>query len=346
MKICICGETFSGIGGIQRVVALFANELSKKHEVTISSGDTPEKIANMVYKLDESINFVQFPWDERVAFFNKGNYDVMIGVAWWHSLWLAMIAPELKAKTIGWQHNSFEAYFHTPGSYAWKHDELFKKYLSNLDAYVVLNEKTKEKIDTNFGVNSTVIYNPKSYVSKEKSDMRNKVFLAAGRMVYAKGFDTLVDAFRIFSQKNPDWKLLLVGDGQELPAIKDKIKEYGLEKRILTPGKTDDIKKYFLQSSVLLLPSRWEGMPMISLEALEMGCPIIAYDIDAMGPIISDGSNGLIVRENQDANAHAQAMLKIAENQTLRDQMHQAAIQKARQFSVDKIMSEWEELFK
>ena len=140
--------------------------------------------------------------------------------------------------------------------------------------------------------------------------------------------------------------MLLVGDGQELPAIKDKIKEYGLEKRILTPGKTDDIKKYFLQSSVLLLPSRWEGMPMISLEALEMGCPIIAYDIDAMGPIISDGSNGLIVRENQDANAHAQAMLKIAENQTLRDQMHQAAIQKARQFSVDKIMSEWEELFK
>ena len=69
MKICICGETFSGIGGIQRVVALFANELSKKHEVTISSGDTPEKIANMVYKLDESINFVQFPWNERVAYF-------------------------------------------------------------------------------------------------------------------------------------------------------------------------------------------------------------------------------------------------------------------------------------
>ena len=65
-----------------------------------------------------------------------------------------------------------------------------------------------------------------------------------------------------------------------------------------------------------------------------------------MGPIISDGSNGVIVKENQDVNAYAQAMLKIAENQTLRDQMHQAALQKATQFSVDKIMSEWEKILK
>lgn len=87
-----------------------------------------------------------------------------------------------------------------------------------------MNEITKEKIDANFGIDSTVIYNPKSYVSKEKSDMESKVFLAAGRMVYAKGFDTLVEAFRIFAQRNSDWKLLLVGDGEELPTIKNKIK--------------------------------------------------------------------------------------------------------------------------
>lgn len=176
--------------------------------------------------------------------------------------------------------------------------------------------------------------------------MKNKVFLAAGRMIYVKAFDNLVEAFKIFAQKNSDWKLLLVGDGEDFPMIRDKIKKYGLEQRIITPGKTDDIKKYFLQSSVLLLPSRWEGMPMIGLEALEMGYPIIAYDIDAMGPIISDGFNGLIVKGNQDVNAYAQAMLEIAEDQALRDQMHQAALQKANQFSVGKIMSEWEKILK
>ena len=382
MKICICVGTILDIGGIQRVISLFANELAKKHEVTISSFDTPEKISNSVYKLDKNINFVEFPKSkiasnilyrimrkilfkvvrndkflERidfpkfmrkrlVDFANQGEYDAIIGVHWYHSLWLAMIAPEVKAETVGLQLSSFDAYFNTPGKYAWRKKVLFEKYISNLDHYVVLNERTKEKIDTNFGIDSSIIYNPRSYTSKEKSDMKNKVFLAAGRMVYVKAFDNLVEAFKIFAQKNPDWKLLLFGDGEDLPMIRDKIKKYGLEQRIITPGKTDDIKKYFLQSSVLLLPSRWEGMPMIGLEALEMGCPIIAYDIDAMGPIISNGSNGVIVKENQDVNTYAQAMLKIAENQTLRDQMHQAALQKATQFSVDKIMSEWGKILK
>lgn len=382
MKICICVGTILGIGGIQRVISLFANELAKRHEVTISSFDTPEKISNSSYKLDKNINFVEFPKSkiasnilyrimrkilfkvvrndkflERidfpkfmrkrlVTFFNQGEYDVVIGVAWLHSLWLAMVAPEIKARTIGWQHNSYDAYFCTSGRYAWKKDNLFRKYLPNLDEYVVLNEITKEKIDANFGIDSIVIYNPKSYVSKEKSDMESKVFLAAGRMVYAKGFDTLVEAFRIFAQRNSDWKLLLVGDGEELPTIKNKIKKYGLEKRIYTPGKTSDIKEYFLQSSVLLLPSRWEGMPMIVLESLEMGCPIVAFDIDAMRPLVTNGMEGLIVKEKQDANAYAQAMLKIAESEDLRKQMHQASIKKANHFSIDKIMNEWEKLFK
>ena len=65
MKICICVGTILGIGGIQRVISLFANELAaKKHEVTISSFDTPEKISNSVYKLDKNINFVEFPKDK------------------------------------------------------------------------------------------------------------------------------------------------------------------------------------------------------------------------------------------------------------------------------------------
>lgn len=382
MKICIWLGTISDIGGVQRLCTLLANELAKENEVTIASFDTPEKLANVVYKLNKRVKFVEFPKNKAssnifyrimrrilfklirndkylekidfpkfmrkrlVDFANQGKYDAIIGAHWYHSLWLAMIAPEVKAKTIGWQLTDFNACFNIPGQYAWRKKVLFEEYISNLDHYVVLNERTKEKIDTNFGIDSSIIYNPRSYTSKEKSDMKNKVFLAAGRMVHVKAFDNLVEAFKIFAQENSDWKLLLVGDGEDLPMIRDKIKKYGLEQRIITPGKTDDIKEYFLQSSVLLLPSRWEGMPMIGLEALEMGCPIIAYDIDAMGPIISDGSNGLIVKENQDVNAYAQAMLEIAENQALRDQMHQAALQKANQFSVGKIMSEWEKILK
>ena len=85
---------------------------------------------------------------------------------------------------------------------------------------------------------------------------------------------------------------------------------------------------------------------MIVLESLEMGCPIVAFDIDAMRPLVTNGMEGLIVKEKQDANAYAQAMLKITESEDLRKQMHQASIKKANHFSIDKIMNEWEKLFK
>lgn len=196
MKICIWLGTISDIGGVQRLCTLLANELAKENEVTIASFDTPEKLANAVYKLDKRVKFVEFPKNkvssnifyrimrrilfklirndkylERidfpkfmrkrlVDFANQGEYDAIIGVHWYHSLWLAMIAPEVKAETVGWQLSSFDAYFNTPGKYAWRKKVLFEKYISNLDHYVVLNERTKEKIDTNFGIDSSIIYNP------------------------------------------------------------------------------------------------------------------------------------------------------------------------------------------
>lgn len=380
MKICLWLGTLSDIGGLQRLCILLANELSKEHDVYIASYDTPERLSKAVYQLDKEVKFVQLPKNalssnivyriirrilfmlikndrylekidfpmfvrqKYVRFVNREGFEAIIGVHWYHSLWLAMIAPQVKAKTIGWQLSSFDAYFHTPGKYAWRKKVLFEKYISNLDYYVVLNRKTKEKVDASFDIESTIIYNPRSYVSNEKSDMKNKVFLAAGRMIYVKAFDNLVDAFHIFSQKNSDWKLLLVGDGEDFTLIKNKICKYGLEQRILMPGKTDNIKKYFLQSSVLLLPSRWEGMPMIGLEALEMGCPIIAYDIDAMEPIVSNGVNGLIVKKNQDINGYAKAMIQISENQELRERMHLEAIEKASQFSIKNIINEWNKI--
>ena len=64
---------------------------------------------------------------------------------------------------------------------------------------------------------------------------------------------------------------------------------YKLEVRFIVKSFTNNIKDYFLNSSVLLLPSRWEGMPMIVLESLEMGVPIISYDITAVKPLITNG---------------------------------------------------------
>lgn len=383
MKICFWLGSIATEGGVQRVTSVIANKLAEHHEVVVLTSDTAEQMLHKNYVLDNSITWIPmtkevfkfnilfhilrkglsmvssgktlsneqlyFPIHIRknlIQFFNKQDFDVIIGVHWYYSLLLAMISPELNAKTIGWHHNSFDAYFNTSNRYAWGKKPLFHKYIAQLDEYVVLNEKIKEKIDATFGIDSTVIYNPKSFESNDKVDVSKKVFLAAGRMVYAKGFDTLIEAFKIFVEKNQDWQLLLVGDGEDLSKLKEKIRKYGLENRIMTPGKTDNIQQYYLQSSVLLLSSRWEGMPMIVLEALEMGCPVVAFDIDAMQPLVTDGVEGLIVKEKQDPEKYAQAMLKIAENQGLRASMQQAALKKAELFTIDRIGEEWEKVLR
>lgn len=383
LKICFWLGSIATVGGVQRVTSVIANKLAEHHEVVVLTSDTTEQLLHNNYPLDSAIAWLPMPKEifkpnilfrvfrkglsmvssgktlsneqlyfpihirkNLIQFFNKQDFDVIIGVHWYYSLLLAMISRELNAKTIGWHHNSFDAYFNTPNRYAWGKKPLFHKYIAQLDEYVVLNEKIKENMDATFGIDSTVIYNPKSFESNDKVDVSKKVFLAAGRMVYAKGFDTLIDAFKIFAEKNQDWQLLLVGDGEDLPKLKEKIRKYGLENRIITPGKTDNIQQYYLQSSVLLLSSRWEGMPMIVLEGLEMGCPVVAFDIDAMQPLVTDGVEGLIVKEKQDPEKYAQAMLKIAENQGLRESMQQAALKKAELFTIDRIGEEWEKVLR
>ena len=258
---------------------------------------------------------VYFPKEIRVNFinyFNKENYDVIIGVEGFYSLLLGIISEELTAKLIGWQHNSYDAYFTIKGKYCWNIGEMYKKYIPKLDKYIVLTDYDKNKFKEIMKIESHVIYNPKSFESKEKSDVMKKQFLAAGRFNYQKGFDLLIESFYEFSKKNNDWNLVIVGEGEQKSKIENLINKYNLQKRIKIDNATNDIKKYFLDSSVLLLPSRWEGMPMIVLESFEMGVPVISYDITAAKQLITNNKEGRIV-EKFDIKEFSEVMLQLTE---------------------------------
>lgn len=294
-----------------------------------------------MFRLADKVYFPVKGRKKVADFFNKYNFDVIIGVQGYNSLALAMIADLLNAKTVGWQHNSFNAYFRNKDQYYWNQDILFKHYLNKLDEYIVLNENDKKLIDRSFHINSKFIYNPKSFVSLEKSDSSCKCFLAAGRFCKAKGFDILVDAMAQFTKEVKDWKLFLVGDGEDKKQIENMIVEKNLTEYIEMPGYCKDIKSYFLKSSVLLLPSRWEGMPMIVLEALEMGCSVISFNIDAITPLITDGQEGLVVAKQEGASGFAQAMLRLSTDEKMRRMLSEKAIEKSSEFSIELIVPQW-----
>ena len=297
-----------------------------------------------IFNVEQLYNaYYRFDKEKLIGFLNSNNFDIVVGVEGEFSLWVSGIANKLNAKTIGWQHNSYDAYLNNPYRYYWKQKSVFKKYLQNLDRYVVLNEYDRDKYKEEMNIECNVIYNPVSFNSEEKSKLNEKNFLAAGRFVRQKGFDMLIKSFYEFSKINNDWTLTIVGEGEEKEDIQNLINEYDLNSRVRIDPFTNDIKSYFLKSSALLLSSRWEGMPMIGLEALEMGVPIISFDITAVIPLINNNENGIIVKKF-DTNKFAEAMLKVSSSDEFRIEMGKNAVKKSLEFGEANIIKQWDEL--
>ena len=175
-----------------------------------------------------------FPREQRKALYRElkeGNYDVIIGVHAPLAIRLASCRRHLRGtRLIGWIHNSYEALFGEGSLYIGP--ELCKHYefqLAKLDHTIVLCRDDAQK----YHITTEVIYNPLTLVPGPPSEGTSKKFLAVGRFSRLhKGFDLLIEAFRIFAQDNKEWTLDIVGEGVEEPLYRKYIKEYQLQERI------------------------------------------------------------------------------------------------------------------
>lgn len=321
-------------------------------------------IKRIIYKLIKKINnntnfFVKNPnFLEKIYYkrdkkllknicdtINKNKFDIVIGSAGYYSMMLAILKENLNCKIYGWQHSCYEAYFKTKNKYFWHQDAIFEKYLNRLDKYIVLTNYDKKNMEKNFYVNCEVINNPRSFSSDKKTSLKNKKFLSLGRLEEAKGYDLLLESFKIFSQKNKTWNLDIVGDGSKKEYINQKIKEYNLQDRIKIYPFTQEVKECMLNSSIFLFPSRWEGFGLVILEAFETGLPVIAYNLGPVQEIIDDKINGFLINKF-DTNMYAKCMLDLVENNEKLKELSNNAIKKSEKYSIENILKDWEKVFK
>jgi glycosyltransferase involved in cell wall biosynthesis len=108
--------------------------------------------------------------------------------------------------------------------------------------------------------------------------LESKVLIAAGRLVKQKGFDLLLDAFGKVSARHPDWQLWIFGSGEKRDSLAAQIDRLGLTGRAHLKGTTGQLDKRLAESSVFVLSSRFEGLPMVLLEAMTAGLPAVAFD--------------------------------------------------------------------
>ncbi len=229
-----------------------------------------------------------------------------------------------------------------------KHKVTFK--LMNMgaakyNAFVVLtNGNTKEWQLKNM----QVIPNPLSFFPKKESlsKLKNKKVLAVGKQSYQKGYDRLLQSWKIVYKKHPDWELDIYGTiskKENLPAL---AKEFGIEKNINFYEPIKNIAAKYKEASIYVMSSRYEGFGMVLTEAMAYGVPCVSYDCPH-GPsdIITSEKNGLLI-SNNNIKELSKGLLTLIEDEGKRKKMGEEARQAVHRYTIEKIASQWDTLFK
>lgn len=221
----------------------------------------------------------------------------------------------------------------------WWRSKQDEKTVRKFDRFVVLTEEDKAY----WGdlPNIMVIPNAISGIPAETALLENKKVIAVGRYAYQKGFERLVDAWYLLASRFPDWKLDIIGDGEERPLLEQRIRSYGLERQVTLTRPTQEIDKAYMEASILASSSRYEGLPMVLLEAQAFGLPTVAFQCKC-GPkdIVSDGMNGYLVPEGDTAGM-AQRLEILMKDEALRKRMGLKAKESALRFNEEVIMKKW-----
>lgn len=279
-----------------------------------------------------------------IGIINEWNYDVVIGVHAYQALHLASIRDRIHVRTaIGWMHNSYEAFFEKEHPYLPRLKNFFKDRMGVLDEIVVLSQDDRNKYESFLGLTTRVIYNPLTLEVKGRADLRHKCFLSVGRFSpLHKGFDLLIKAFALFAQENAEWTLDIVGEGQEEELYRSLIMENKLEDRVRIHPFTKDIHQHYAGSSVYVLASRWEGMPLVLMEAMAYGLPVVASDIPIAKELL-DGKGMAVFFEKENINRLADCLRYMATEADLKS-MGEKSIAYAENFKIDAIIEQWEKI--
>lgn len=223
----------------------------------------------------------------------------------------------------------------------WQDERLVRRF----DKFVVLTEEDRGY----WGAlpNMEVIPNAALFIAPAYATQAEKRVIAVGRLDYQKGFDRLVEAWALVQQNEAfrDWRLDIFGQGEWRDMLEQMICERGLQQtaRINAPSKQIGVE--YAASSLLVMSSNYEGFPMVMIEAMACGLPVVAFEFKC-GPkdIINDHHNGIRVEEGN-ISALADAMMELMQNSEMRKRMSLEARKVTETYSEERVMRRWVTLF-
>lgn len=369
MKIVFSTESVSRNGGIQTVTIVKANALAEivENDVYIvvphNNGLSPRKISQKVHLINLGIEnywVSVFKQPARNKTYKKLLRDV-----------LERIGPDVVIST-GLQDRNFlpsikvssnpvfvrEIHFMSNYRRLMAGDNLKEKILARISEFLDYNLSIKkydliallskeDRIKNWNGMDKVVnMPNPLTVTSNVRSNLNSKKAIAVGRLCYQKHFDALIKAWRLVADKYPEWELdIWGGNGPLYDDLVKLIADLSLQNNVFLKGETTDISSKMAEASMIISTSVFEGMPLVLLEGLAVGLPIVTFNYKyGADEIVKENQNGFIV-EQDDLDLLAERIEQLILDRDLRLRMGECSYIASQEFRPEMIAERWMNLF-
>jgi len=367
-----------GYGGIERCVVNLANLLCNEYKVEIIStyklDETPAfdindkvsitylidkykpnrdewkkalkklNIIKLIKETYKAIKILLLRKNKTIEAMKKCNSDIMISTRVLFNKWLGIYGMK-KAYKIGWEHN----HHHQDIEYA----NGVANSCRDLDALVLVSDSLrsfyKKKLkDKNIKCKCVFIPNMLNDIPKTTSKLTEKRIISVGRLSKEKGYVDLIEIFKKFNEKNPDWHLDIVGDGSERNKVVDHIYQYHLTNNVTVHGylKKKEINELLKKSSLYVMTSYTESFGIVLIEAMSHGVPCLAFtSAEGANDLIINNQNGYLI-ENRNFDEMVTKMKELAEDKSKRTELGKNARELSLNYSSDIVKKEWLNLLK
>lgn len=350
-KIAIIISNIQLKAGTERAVSNLANLLTKYGDynveiVSIESVSTSQpayelekkiivKNLNIPYEKNQIKRIFRHITNRKIIseVIKNEKYDIVIGTEYYINYLLSLLPKTIKR--IGCEHFNYD-------KASIYHKILRRIFYPKLDSIVVLTSNDAKRYSFIKKINcipNSISFAPNKFATYEK-----KTFLACGRLTKQKGFDLLIQAAVLIKEKLPDWTIQIYGDGEDKQKLILSIKEKNLDNYIYINEPVKNIEDIYSNSSIYLLSSRFEGLPMVLLESQASGLPGICFNCpEGPSDVIIEGENGCLI-PMFDIESFANKSIQIANNKELWMKMTENSKKLSERFSPENIYKKWESL--
>lgn len=355
-KICFISGAIARSGGTERVGSIIANSLSERgyevHMLSCWNHGIPHFPLNDSIQIHYLLNpktegklyrTYLYPIIKMHNFIKKYNIDIIVDIDTELAIYSTYAISGTSCHHVSWEHFNYWTMMKLGEKKRFWAKKLIKKYETKL---VVLTDEDRKKHMEVYNFTEKQIYtihNPCLADVNAEYNFHCHIFVTVGRLVSLKGYDLLLQAWKIVEDTTDDWKLVIVGDGEDKLALLQLQNELSL-KKVEFAGATRHVEDYYKKASCFVLSSRYEGFPMVILEAQSFALPVISFDCKT-GPrdLIEDKVNGFLV-EDGNVEMLAQCMVQFINDEQTAYYMSENTKKTVSQFNLNAITQQWEKL--